>query len=243
MTAGASISERPLPLPQVLVFDVDGTLIDTLRPMRQALNEVLAASGLPPWSEATVREHLSLGLQGLLSTALRTAGPMPPGGCERASLSQLLQRYLVLAPRQARCFDGASAMLDQARAAGCRLAVCSNAAGPVLQALFEAQGWHSLFDAVVHAGNAVALKPSGQPLTQVLAQLGVSPAQAWLIGDSALDAACAQAAGSAFVWFSGGYGGVRPQAVAAQVDALDGVIELLDRARRRPDPISSGQRR
>lgn len=242
MTAGASISEPPLPAPQVLVFDVDGTLIDTLRPMRQALNEVLAAIGLQPWSEAAVRDHLSLGLQGLLRTALRSAAELPPGDCDRASLSQLLQRYLVLAPRQARCYEGASAMLDQARAAGCRLAVCSNAAGPVLQALFEAQGWHSRFDAVVHAGNAVALRPSGQPLMQVLAQLGVSPAQAWLIGDSALDAACAQAAGCAFVWFSGGYGGVPPQAVAAQVDALDGVIELLARARRRPDRINSGQR-
>ncbi|MCK6422367.1 MAG: hypothetical protein L6Q73_15860 [Aquabacterium sp.] len=56
-------------------------------------------------------------------------------------------------------------------------------------------------------------------------------------------AACAQAAGCAFVWFSGGYGGARPQAVAAQIDALDGVIELLARVRRWPEPVSSGQRR
>lgn len=241
MTAGASSSE--LPPPKVLVFDVDGTLIDTLRPMRQALNEVLAAKGLPPWSEAAVREHLSLGLQGLLGAAIGTGAQASSDSRERAELSQLLQRYLVLAPLHARCYDGATVMLDQARAAGCRLAVCSNAAGPVLEALFEALGWQSRFDAVVHAGNATALKPNGQPLCQVLAQLDVSPEQAWLIGDSALDASCAQAAGCAFVWFSGGYGGARPQAVAAQIDALDGVIELLARVRRWPEPVSSGQRR
>lgn len=228
MTAGASTCE--LPPPRLLVFDVDGTLIDTLRPMRQALNEVLAADGRPPWSEAAVREHLSLGLQGLLAAALRAEGPAPAAARERAGQAQLLQRYLALAPLQARGYPGAGALLEQARAAGCRLAVCSNAAGPVLQVLFEALGWQALFDTVVHAGNAAALKPSGRGLQQLLAQLDVDPAQAWLVGDSALDAACAQAAGCAFVWFSGGYGGARPPGVAVQVDALDQVATLLRRA-------------
>lgn len=228
MTAGDSSSE--LPRPRLLVFDVDGTLIDTLRPMRQALNEVLAANGRPPWSEAAVRGHLSLGLQGLLAAALRAGGPAPEVARERAGQAQLLQRYLALAPLQARAYPGAAALLEQARAAGCRLAVCSNAAGPVLQVLFEAQGWQAGFEAVVHAGNAAALKPSGQGLQQLLAQLEVAPAQAWLIGDSALDADCAQAAGCAFVWFSGGYGSARPPGAAAQVDALDQVAGLLRRA-------------
>ncbi len=229
MTAGASCSE--LPWPKVLVFDVDGTLIDTLAPMRQALNEVLAARALPPWSEAEVRAHLSLGQQGLLAAALRSGGRRPLPADERAGQARLLQRYLTLAPLHARSYPGALALLQQARAAGCRLAVCSNAAGPVLQALFEALGWQGFFETVVHAGNAAALKPSGRPLQQVLAQLDTEPAQAWLVGDSALDAACAQAAGCAFVWFSGGYGGARPPGVAAQVDALDEVAALLDHAR------------
>lgn len=229
MTVGASTCE--LRRPRLLVFDVDGTLIDTLRPMQQALNEVLAATGLPPWSEVAVREHLSRGLQGLLEAALRVDGRASAGGRERNSLSRLQQRYLELAPQAARCYNGASTLLDRVRAEGCRLAVCSNASGPVLQALFEVQGWQSRFDAVVHADNAAALKPSGLPLLQVLALLDVGPAQTWLIGDSALDAACAQAAGCAFVWFSGGYGGARPQSAAAQIDALEGVSELLARAR------------
>ncbi|MBI5256888.1 MAG: HAD family hydrolase [Burkholderiales bacterium] len=228
MTAGASSSE--LPAPQVLVFDVDGTLVDTLAPMVQALNEVLASVGLAPWPDTTVREYLSLGLDGLLSVALRSAGHATDAAGHRALQAALLQRYTALAPEQAHEMPGAGTLLRQARARGLRLAVCSNAAGPVLQALFARLGWQGWFDTVVHAGNAQALKPSGLPLRQVLGQMGALPAEAWLVGDSALDARCAQAAGCTFVWFSGGYGPSRPEGTAAQVDTLAAVDELLARA-------------
>lgn len=222
MTAGASTSDRVAP--RALVFDVDGTLIDTLRPMRQALNEVLVSVGRVPWNEVAVRQRLSLGMAGLLSAALDDGGPgAPAAGARPALMDALLTRYRALAPAQARPYADAEATLRRCRARGCRLAVCSNADGTVLQALLASFGWRELFETVVHAGNALALKPSGLPLRQALAQLGVAPHEAWLVGDSALDARCAQAAGCRFVWFSGGYGDTRPTGTALQLDGLRGL--------------------
>lgn len=225
MPARGLIFERQPP--RVLVFDVDGTLIDTLPPMRQALNEVLQDNGRPPWTVQAVREKLSLGLDGLLAHALRADSPEPDLAMEQAARTALLLRYAELAAVQACAYPGADAVLRQAREAGHRLAVCSNAAGLVLQRLFDALGWRDLFEASVHAGNALALKPSGLPLQQALNMLCASASEAWLIGDSALDASCAEAVGCGFVWFSAGYGSARPASAMAQVDRLPDLITLL----------------
>ena len=214
-------------MPRVLVFDVDGTLIDTLPPMRQALNEVLIDHHRAPWAEHAVRERLSLGLDGLLAHALRADGPVPGAAAEAAARTALLERYADLAPQLARSYPGADAVLRQARDAGYRLAVCSNASGRVLQGLFETLGWLDLFETWVHADNALALKPSGLPLQQALAALSASAKEAWLIGDSALDAVCAEAVGCGFVWFSAGYGSARPPSAIVQVDRLADLTTLL----------------
>ncbi len=225
MSAHASSCERARP--RVLVFDVDGTLIDTLQPMRQALNEILTRSGRRTWTEQAVRDQLSLGLDGLLALALRADGHAPSDAAELADRAALLTRYSELAPMHAVGYPGAEALLRNARREGCRLAVCSNADALVLQRLFNALGWLDLFEVTVCAGNALALKPSGLPLQQVLAMLNASPDEAWLIGDSALDAACAEAVGCGFVWFSGGYGSARPPTAMAQIDALPDLPALL----------------
>ena len=97
MAAGASRSEAP----RALVFDVDGTLIDTLAPMAQALNGLLTSIGRAPWDLARVRDQLSLGLDGLLAAALQ-AGSGAPARADLGGLqADLLQRYQALAPGEA----------------------------------------------------------------------------------------------------------------------------------------------
>lgn len=224
MTADASGFE----LPQALVFDVDGTLIDTLVPMAQALNESLASIGRAAQDLASVRGQLSLGMDGLLAAALRAGGGLPIGVDTGLLRAEMLRSYRALAPAMSRSYPGAEAFLRQAHQRGFRLAVCSNASGAVLQDLLERFGWQTLFETVVHADNAQALKPSGLPLRQALVALDVTPSRAWLVGDSELDAGCAQAAGCPFVWFSGGYGApATAQPVHARVDDFGALTALL----------------
>lgn len=203
---------------RALVFDVDGTLIDTLPAVQAALNEVLQALGEPPLTREAVRERLSQGLPGWLPPHLSAHQPL------------LLQRYQAHALHLARPYPQAEALLDAARAAGLLLAVCSNGPGEVLQALLQRFAWQAHFAHLVHADNAQALKPEATPLLQALQALGCAPEQAWLVGDSDLDAACAQAAGCGFAWFSQGYG--RPAAkrpVALQFDQHQALAERLCR--------------
>jgi phosphoglycolate phosphatase len=206
--------------PRALVFDVDGTLIDTLDAMHQALNEQLAALQRPDWSRDRVRDMLSGGLDGLLAAALSDGEPVADDALP-ALRAVFHQRYATLAPTLARSYTGAGETLHRLRKQGLRLAVCSNASGSALSNLLQRRGWLELFETIVHADNAPALKPSPLPLQAVLDRLGLAACQAWMIGDSALDARCAQAAGCRFVWFGAGYGRLAPQ------DTVFATIERL----------------
>ncbi|HPU51447.1 MAG TPA: HAD family hydrolase [Burkholderiaceae bacterium] len=229
MTANDSTCEPRRP--RALVFDVDGTLIDTLLPMQRAFNEVLASKAIAPWSVEAVRDQLSLGLNGLLDLALEPGVPVP--AAQRLALrAELLDRYARIVPHEARCYPHADALLRRAHAGGYRLAICSNASGSVLDLLLERFGWRSLFSSVVHADNSPAMKPSGLPLRMALSELGVAADEAWMIGDSTLDARCAQSAGCAFIWYGGGYGALdRTDAMLARVDNHKELAELVFAAR------------
>ena len=125
-------------------------------------------------------------------------------------------------------------MLRTLATRGHRLGVCSNSPGRAIDALLSRAGWSGLFDVVIHADNARQLKPSAEPLRQVLTAMGGLPArEAWLIGDSAMDSRCAAAAGSPFVWFSSGYG--RPEVgdpMHAQIARPTELLSLLGSRRR-----------
>lgn len=218
MTAGASNCDPAAP--RALVFDVDGTLIDTLDAMHRALNEQMASMSRPDWTRDRVRDTLSGGLDGLLAAALQDGEPVS-GDTLPAVRQAFHQRYATLAPSLARSYSGAGETLHRLRKQGLRLAVCSNASGNALMRLLQRRGWLELFDCIIHADNAPALKPSALPLQAVLAGLGLQAGDAWMVGDSALDARCAQAAGCRFVWFRAGYGRLDSQdAVFAAIDQL-----------------------
>lgn len=213
MPASASCSE--LQRPQAIVFDVDGTLVDTLPAVHAALGRVLADAGLAPMALDQVRQHFSAGMAGLLTSALAQAGAAGDAALQQRVAGQFTPHYLNCVADLARPYAGVDTLLRTLQARGYPLALCSNGAGDALQRMLGHFGWQRLFSAVVDAGNARALKPSAAPLLQVLRPLQVAPAQAWLVGDSALDAQCARAAGSPFVWVASGYGDA-----AVGVDAL-----------------------
>lgn len=216
MPASASCSEAGRP--QAIVFDVDGTLVDTLPAVHSALNAVLGMAGHAAADHRLVRRHFSAGMHGLLKAAL-AAGDGVGDASRSTPVDPALeaafgQAYLDRVADLARPFDGVAAMLADLAGRGLRLGVCSNGASAALQRMLSAFGWQSHFSVVVDAGNARALKPSPAPLQQVLHGLQAQPADAWLVGDSELDGRCARAAGCRFVWVACGYGGDEAAAMA-----------------------------
>lgn len=206
MPASASCSE--LRRPQAIVFDVDGTLVDTLPAVHSALNAVLDAAGRAPADLRLVRRHFSAGMRGLLQAACAAHPGAGDAGRAAADLEAAFgHAYVERVAELARPYAGVDRMLDELADRGLRLGLCSNGAAAALQRMLSVFGWQRHFGAVVHAGNAHALKPSPAPLQQVLQMLKVPAGDAWMVGDSALDARCAQAAGCPFAWVACGYGG------------------------------------
>ena len=122
-------------------------------------------------------------------------------------------------------YDGVPDLLAQLSAQGAPMAICSNKPERQAEDLLVALGLRRHFALVVGADTCSERKPHPAPLRHAVARLGGPPSEALFIGDSAVDAACAQAAGLAHLWFGRGYGA--PPAVGAL--RFDSYRELLTR--------------
>jgi phosphoglycolate phosphatase len=119
--------------------------------------------------------------------------------------------------------------LTQLRAAGCRLGVCTNKPIGPTRAVLAAFGMDALIEAVIGGDSLPQRKPEAEPLLNVIRTLGGTPASAVLIGDSAVDIACAEAAGVPSIIIPSGYGIAPPQAkiTVAGFAELPSVIDAL----------------
>jgi phosphoglycolate phosphatase len=205
-----------------VVFDLDGTLVDTFEDLRGAVNAVRAARGLPPLALDEVRRHVGLGVRALL------AGTLPPGGpgdadAARADFLAHYRAHLVDATRP---YPGVVRTLDALSGCGLRLAVLSNKPQAATVELLDRLGLSRyLAGGAWGGGRLPAMKPDPAALRGVLDALGVPPGRALMVGDSDVDLATARAAGVRSVLVRTGLW------ETARLDAdrvVDGLAGLLD---------------
>ena len=200
------------PRPRALLLDAMGTLIQLRRPLGHTYAEAAAAHGIAVDPEAVGRAFAAvypsappLAFPGLEGEALREAeigwwGERIEAVLQRTagvSAPEELPRALYEAfadPALWRIYDDVPANLERWQAAGLRLAVVSNFDSR-LEGVLTGLGLARWFETVVVSSRAGAAKPSPVPFQQALAILGLSPAQAWHVGDSPEDEAGARAAG------------------------------------------------
>ena len=200
MTAAALLWSR-----QTLVFDLDGTLVDTLDDLTDALQRALFDLSMRAVPRALVLASLHGGMAASVDAALRwqRADPTLRG--------QLLARYVAHyahdGTARSRVFPGVCNVLAQQRSRGARLAVCTNKSAAAAAGLLQALDLHHYFDALVGGDSCEHAKPHPAPLLRAIELAGGAPDDAVLVGDSAVDLACAQAADVACLLFAGGYGG------------------------------------
>jgi len=229
-TAGPRTDLRGLLLPQRVVFDLDGTLVDSLPALRVAVNLVLAELGRRPLSQVEVRGFVGEGLDRLLSQALAATGAA-------LDLEPLRDRWLVVyretLAEGTTAFPGAEDLLRDLRAAGCRLGLCTNKPQEPAEEILALLGWSELFDAVVGADQVPNRKPAPEHLQQTLAAMGEG--RAAYVGDSATDVETARGAGVPVILLSHGYSRVDPADLGADavVDRMDQVPAALARVRAR----------
>ena len=215
-----------------VVFDLDGTLIDSCRDIAQAANHCLRFAGLPECSEARICECIGDGSRVLLERASGLAATDP-------RLDQMLQEFFVYYTAHAvdhtRLIPGAREVLDRLR--HLPRALCTNKPRVTTGAVLERLGIAGDFDAVVAQGDVPQTKPHPAPLQRIAELLGVPCSRLVLVGDGPQDIECARAAGARSIGISEAL--IVPlerllEARPDQVVPLAEVPSLIERWRREP---------
>jgi phosphoglycolate phosphatase len=177
---------------RLVVFDLDGTLVDSSRDLATATNAALAAvaPGVPPLSLAVVRSFVGEGAGVLIARSLAQAGIRKTA---EEVLPTFLDRYRRCLLDTTRLYPGVLETLD--RLAGRTLAVLTNKPGDMSRAILAGLGVAGRFARIYGGGDFPGHKPDPAGLLLLLDELGVRPEEAVLVGDSAVDVRTGRAAG------------------------------------------------
>ena len=218
----------------LLVFDLDGTLVDSAPDLRAALNQMLRERGRPPLALPQVRRMIGDGVPALVCRALMASGADPDESA--TALPRFLALYEPNAARLTRAYPAVPQTLAILRRRGYRTAVCSNKPQRASLAVLEGLGLLPLFDAVAGGDRFTVRKPDPGHLLGLIDELNATPRAAAMIGDNENDAAAAHAAGLPLLLMRYGYARTDPESLGAAA-LLDSFAELpgaLDRLGLRP---------
>jgi phosphoglycolate phosphatase len=177
-----------------IAFDLDGTLVDTAPDLVASLNIILAEEGLPPLPFDDVRKMVGRGAKALLERGFAAAGAPLDADQAPKLVERFIALYLGRIAHESAPFPGVVDALVALRAAGAKLAVCTNKLTHLSVALLDALDLTQYFDAVVGADSAPAAKPDPRHVLATIAAVGGDPARAVMVGDSINDALAAKAA-------------------------------------------------
>ncbi|MCB1487623.1 MAG: HAD-IA family hydrolase [Bauldia sp.] len=215
-----------------LVFDLDGTLVDTASDLVATLNAILAEEGLQPVALQHAAAMVSHGARAMLARAFAEAA-------DEARLDALTQRFIDHYSRHlvggSRPFPGVPESLDRFAASGWRLAVCTNKLEGLSRSLLEQLDLAERFAAIAGQDTFGVRKPHPGHLTETIRVAGGDPRRAVMVGDSDVDVKTARAAEIPVVAVSFGYSPLPARelgadAVIDRYDSLyDVAVSLLDR--------------
>ncbi|HMI95497.1 MAG TPA: phosphoglycolate phosphatase [Micropepsaceae bacterium] len=211
--------------PLVIIFDLDGTLVDTAPDLLGALNWVLVAEGHEPVVPKDLRHIVGHGAKAMFEHALlRTGAPVGP---ERlASLTnRFLAYYRANIAKGSRPFPGVPETLDLLAAGGAGLGVCTNKAQDLTELLLSELKLTRHFPAIFGGGRTPYSKPDPRPVLDVVTALNGRRERAVLVGDSQIDVSAARAAGIPVIVMSYGYTPVPVAELGADV-VVDNFADL-----------------
>lgn len=213
-----------------LLFDLDGTLIDSARDIARALTRVSQARGGGAASAETVRPLVSQGVATLVRQAL---GPV--AGARDADIDAFRAALAALPVDPAIVYPGVRTSLDALSATGHPMAVVTNKPERLARAVLVELALDHHFGAIIGGDTAAHPKPHRAPVDHALGAIGGSAGNSLFIGDSAVDAATASDCSIPFLLYEGGYGAA--DCSASDVMARFAHFEVL------PDMIASFTRR
>lgn len=213
--------------PRAVLFDLDGTLLDTIADLTTAANRMLVELGRPPRTQQQIHGFVGKGIADLVRRCL-TEDAHADAAELAAALPVFRRHYAEVNGRATRIYPGVPETLAALRARGLRLAVVTNKAGAFTLPLLAAMGLAEYFEVVVSGDTLAVRKPDPAVLHHACALLGVAAHEALMVGDSANDALAARAAGIPVMLVNYGYS----EGLAVDTLECDGLLsnalQMLD---------------
>jgi phosphoglycolate phosphatase len=215
-----------------IVFDLDGTLIDTAPDLVDTLNIILAREGLVPVPFETARNMIGGGARILIERGLQADGRPGIAGEVDRLYSDFVSHYSEHLADRSQPFPGAIAAIEQLAARGCRFAICTNKLEWLSVRLLEALGISGHFAAICGQDTFGVQKPDPGILLQTIRKAGGSTGRAVMVGDSINDIEVARAAKVPVIAVDFGYtetpvSALDPDLIIGDFDRLPAAVEKL----------------
>ncbi|MEZ5961463.1 MAG: phosphoglycolate phosphatase [Hyphomonadaceae bacterium] len=214
-----------------IVFDLDGTLVDTAPDLVRALNETMDLEGLPRVKLETARNLISHGARVLIERASALHGVTFSATRLDQLTSEFVAFYAADIARESRPFEGVLESLDVLASLGAKLAVCTNKRTALSIQLLDALDMSARFSAIVGADAVTERKPHPDHYRAAVSRAGGEVRRSVMVGDSAADVGSARGAGAPVCVVSFGYSDVGAESLGADV-LLHRFSELAPACRR-----------
>jgi phosphoglycolate phosphatase len=216
-----------------IVFDLDGTLVDSAPDLIGTLNVLLGQEGIAPLPLDQARPYIGQGARRMIERGFAAQGLDLPQAQLDALFARFLDHYQAHSADLTRPFPGVAEALNTLKGAGAKLAVCTNKLTRLSTPILEALDLSRFFDAVVGPDMAPAPKPDGRHVARAVELAGGEIGRSVMVGDSAADAGSARAAGAALVLVDFGYTDIPASDLGADIlisgfdQLVEGCVRLL----------------
>jgi phosphoglycolate phosphatase len=227
-------------LPPTVVFDLDGTLVDTAPDLVATLNAVFVRRGLQALPAEQLRAVIGRGARSMIERSLTIQGQLIPEGEIDYLYSEYIQYYAAHIADHSRPFPGLETALDELAAAGFRFAVCTNKLEWLSVRLLDALSLSRRFVAICGQDTFDVQKPHPDALRKTIFKAGGDPERAIMVGDSETDIATARAAAVPVIAVDFGYteipiASLRPDRIIGAFKSLPTVVgELAAKNNQKP---------
>jgi phosphoglycolate phosphatase len=218
--------------PRIVVFDLDGTLVDTAPDLIAALNHVLARDGIAPLPLASARNMIGAGARKLIERGLEVADRNVSADDLNRLMRDFIDYYAAHIADTSRPFEGLEDALDDLSSRGYRFAVCTNKLEWLSKLLLDRLGLSSRFAAICGADTFGVAKPDPAILQQTLARAGGHTSAAIMVGDAGPDVGVARRASVPVIGVTFGYTDVpiaelKPDRLIGHMRELPAAVESL----------------
>jgi len=188
-----------------VIFDLDGTLIDSAPDLHAIANAVLAAHGHAPLTLQTITSFIGNGIPKLVERCFETVNNSLEGEAFDNAVIMFLEKYAQAPATNSKLYPNVIETLDDLKKKGFVLGICTNKTEKMSNLIVEKMGLAPYFSCVAGGDRLKEKKPAPEPLINCAREMGCELENIIYVGDSETDSATAKAAGVPFILFTEGY--------------------------------------